>query len=69
MKTILPAPKTGKVPASVVQQTVSEAISSLFGNEKVNCEMHTLDDDVVIVMMANGVCATLHVQKTEGGQA
>ena len=63
------APKVGNVPASVVQQTLLTALSELFEQKTVHCELHTLGDDVVIVMMANGACATLHVQELKGGMA
>ena len=69
MKTKLSRPKTGNVPASVVQQTLLTALSELFEQKTVHCELHTMDNDVVIVMMANGACATLHVQELKGGMA
>jgi len=62
-KTFLPRPKVANVPASVVQQTISDAIGGLFETETVYCERHLSENEAVIVMMANGICATLHVQE------
>jgi len=64
MKTTLSRPKVANVPVSVVQQTVSAAIIGLFEQETVYCERHLSDNEAVIVMMANGICATLHVQES-----
>lgn len=63
MKTNLFAHKVANVPATKVQQTISEVISGLFENNTVRVEQHTQNNEVILVMMANGICATLHVQE------
>lgn len=64
MKTTLPRPKAANVPVTKVQQTISDAIGGLFETGTVYCERHLSENEAVIVMMANGICATLHVQES-----
>lgn len=59
----LPRPKVANVPSIKVQQAISEAVSGLFENNDVRCEQHLSENEFVIVMTANGVCATLHIQE------
>ena len=51
------------VPSSVVKETMNDALSSMFQESEVHCEKHKVGNDLVIVMMANGLCATLHIQE------
>lgn len=67
MKTNLSRPQSGNVSLSKVQKTISAALGGLFENNTVYCENHFQDDEAVIVMMANGVVATLHVQEMASG--
>ena len=71
-KTKLNSPLMANVPSAVVKKTMTEALSVMFEESEVHCQKHKLGNELVIVMMANGVCATLHVQeinqsKTKGG--
>ena len=62
-KTKLTRPLVACVPSEVVKETLSNALSFMFQESKVHCEKHIIGNDLVIVMMANGLCATLHVQE------
>jgi hypothetical protein len=67
MSTIQLTPKVATVPVFQVQKTVSEALGGLFRQSLfIHCEMNRVDDDeAIIVMTGNGICATLHVQSME----
>lgn len=51
------------VPSAVVQETLNNVLSCMFQDSVVQCEKHEVGNDLVIVMIANGVCATLSIQE------
>lgn len=65
MKTkILPASQRATKPTTVVKDTLSRAIDTLFEGQPVECEKHYIGNEMVLVLIGNGICATLHVQET-----
>lgn len=67
MKTkTLPAPQRATNPTTVVKDTLSRAIDTLFEGQPVQCEKHYMGNEMVLVLIGNGVCATFHVQELNG---
>lgn len=74
MKTkTLPAPQRATNPTTVVKDTLSRAIDTLFEGQPVQCEKHYMGNEMVLVFIGNGACVTFHVQELKqavrkGGQ-
>lgn len=74
MKTkTLPAPQRATNPTTVVKDTLSRAIDTLFEGQPVQCEKHYMGNEMVLVFIGNGACVTFHVQELQkavqkGGQ-
>ena len=67
MKTkTLPAPQVAISQPTVVKDTLSRAIDTLFEGQPVQCEKHYMGNEMVLVLIGNGVCATFHVQELKG---
>lgn len=49
--------------ATVVKQTLNSVVDDLFGAEPIECQLHHMGEETVVVMIGNGVCATLHLQE------
>lgn len=62
-KTKLTSPLVANVPCKVVQETLSNALSFMFQDSKVHCEKHEVGNDLILVMMANGISATLQIRE------
>ena len=56
-------PLMANVPSAVVKETMNDALATMFQESEVHCEKHKVGNDLVIVMMGNGICATLHIQE------
>ena len=74
MKTkTLPAPQVAISQPTVVKDTLSRAIDTLFEGQPVQCEKHYMGNEIVLVFIGNGACVTFHVQELKqavrkGGQ-
>lgn len=69
----LPAPQRATNPTTVVKDTLSRAIDTLFEGQPVQCEKHYMGNEMVLVFIGNGACVTFHVQELKqavkkGGQ-
>jgi hypothetical protein len=69
----LPAPQRATNPTTVVKDTLSRAIDTLFEGQPVQCEKHYMGNEMVLVFIGNGACVTFHVQELQkavqkGGQ-
>lgn len=70
----LPAPQRATNPTTVVKDTLSRAIDTLFEGQPVQCEKHYMGNEMVLVFIGNGACVTFHVQELQkavqkGGQS
>lgn len=59
----LPAPQRATNPTTVVKDTLSRAIDTLFEGQPVQCEKHYMGNEMVLVFIGNGACVTFHVQE------
>lgn len=61
-------PKLAVNQAPVVKETLSNVVDTVFGTEPIQCQLHSMDKETVVVMIGNGMCATLHLQEFNPNQ-
>lgn len=58
----LPTKQQGIVPAQKLIATLNNALTTLFADEKLNCEFLTLDDDAILTITGDNITTTIHFQ-------
>jgi len=65
---------TGSVSLKHLKKKVNGILTSLYKGSQIDCQLHPMGDEFVLVMIGDGVCATLHIQELgnalteEGGE-
>ena len=55
-----------------VNKTVTELLTEAFQDTEISCQIHSSKTESVFAFIANGICATLHIQEfkpKKGGKA
>ena len=61
----LPAPQRATNPTTVVKDTLSRAIDTLFEGQPVQCEKHYMGNEMVLVFIGNGACVRYGCKETD----
>lgn len=65
---------TGSVSLKHLKKKVNVILTSLYKGSQIDCQLHPMGEEFVLVMIGDGVCATLHIQELgnalaqEGGE-
>lgn len=54
---------TGTVSLNNLKKQVNGILNDFYKGKSIDCQLHPMDDEFALVMIADGVCATLHIQE------
>lgn len=54
---------SGTVSLKHLKKQVNGILTSFYKGQLIDCQLHPMDDEFALVMIADGVCATLHIQE------
>ena len=65
----LPITRTGEVKTSKATAAIAKMLQAISPNGKLQGSMYNSDNESTFVFVANGVCATFHIQNIKKGGA